>query len=647
MDKQGKKTIFSRVMSALRGDTAPVIPPDEPVPEAVPTASAEAPDAAPAPAPINPAAWKPLPESHTWKLWALYHADESPCPPLIFALDDIGDHVPLLTEDELAREATSFSLEMEQKAEQRVRLLQKHRDAIMKAMQEEAARAAEADENAQPSTPETPDAAEGAQSASPETPETAEGAQSADPDAAEPETVYPDPDLPADYYIHISRNGMMAWLVIFPPVGNGAKPSLDGIGKALGAAGVKADIDPAVVPKLLRNPPVFTCLCIAWGTPEVPGISGSIVEHFARKKSSEIVMDETGNVDYRAQTYVQAIKKGETICDIIPPSPGKDGMRVDGTVMPAAKVMPAKPPNGSNTSLTDDGNHLLASIDGHLEFSGGVFSVKTLLDIPGNVDYCTGNIDFHGDVHIGGDVRENFVVHATGCITIDGLVEAATIEADGDVVISKGVLGDNKALIRAQGSVRAKYLENCRVYAGKDVVADCIMASQVFSDETISVRTGRGTVIGGSLAAANLIAANILGSKAERKTQITLGTLPFVEKELQENAEELDAIDTELIELEARLRFLTSRSDPRPPEIKERSKLQLRRSVLVLKQDKLNKRQEELRAMEPDLAHCRLECHVAYPGVAIAIGEDSKVIDAAWVNCKVTYDVEEKQLKIT
>lgn len=62
---------------------------------------------------------------------------------------------------------------------------------------------------------------------------------------------------------------------------------------------------------------------------------------------------------------------------------------------------------------------LIATMDGHLEYSNGAFYVRPVLEIRGDVDYSTGNIDFIGDVQIAGDVRENFSVRATGSITVD------------------------------------------------------------------------------------------------------------------------------------------------------------------------------------------------------------------------------------
>lgn len=70
------------------------------------------------------------------------------------------------------------------------------------------------------------------------------------------------------------------------------------------------------------------------------------------------------------------------------------------------------------------------------------------------------------------------------------------IEAGRRYHIRKGVLGDGRAVIKSQRSVNAQFLENCVVYAKDSVTASSILTANVYSDDQIVVRTGRGTIIG-------------------------------------------------------------------------------------------------------------------------------------------------------
>ncbi len=456
----------------------------------------------------------------------------------------------------------------------------------------------------------------------------------------------PEGDLEAQCWVYMAKNGLVAWAFLVPPQKSEGTLAKETIEAALQEEGVTTGIDTGLVEELYQSKAYFVLRPVAWGTPVVEGCDGKIVPRFQpQEEPKALEVDERGEVDYRAQSYVRHVQKGDVICDIVQPEPGTDGMRVDGTPIHAKAVQPAKVPDGSNTTLSEDGTQLVATMDGYLEFKGSVFEIKSFLDIPGDVDYSTGNVDFRGDVHIAGDVREGFIVRATGKVTIDGLVEAATVEASGDVIITKGVLGDNRALIKSRGTIRAKYLENCVAYAGDCIYADCIVSSQVYSDAKIQVVSGRGTVIGGTLIAAERIDAGIIGSQAGRKTEITLGILPYVHEEQRNNEIDLQAIHAELEELDKSLHYLENRGMDASTE--KLAKLRLRKSVLGLKENKLIKRQLELDQQIPDLSKCRLSCGTLYPITILTVGESVRTIEQTWTRCTVIYNVEDQEIQIS
>ena len=65
--------------------------------------------------------------------------------------------------------------------------------------------------------------------------------------------------------------------------------------------------------------------------------------------------------------------------------------------------------------------------------------------------------------------------------------------------------------------------------------ASSILTANVYSDNEIVVRTGRGTIIGGRLTAANVISATVIGSRSERLTELFVGEYPFVKQQREEN----------------------------------------------------------------------------------------------------------------
>lgn len=466
-------------------------------------------------------------------------------------------------------------------------------------------------------------------------------------DAGEnPESIIVPPqevDIDAQFLVYLSHDKLVAWLLILPPHGKGTL-RVDEVGRALQNHQVTSGIDTACLTSLATEKPYFKMIPIAVGTPAFEGTNGSVVELFPRVLEYEVKLDEEGVADYKSSNYVRQVYKDTVICDIILPVEGTPGLSVDGKVIQPKAVRPAKVPKGRNTTITEDGLQMVATMDGNLEFKGDGFHVRPVMEIAGDVDYETGNIDFTGDVHVKGDVRENFSVTATGSVTVDGLVEAATVEAGTDLLITKGVVGDNRALLKCQGTLRAKYLESCVIYAGKAVYSDCIMNSQVHSDGIIDVTSGRGSVVGGALVAAAGIRAKMIGAESGRRTELTMGVLPVVQAELMDLREELEANRRESEELDRQLSYLEARlgmegSDPRI------AKARMRRSVLAMKEQQAVNRIEALEGQSADLGHCRLESDLVYPITTLQVGNATWTAKTNVVRCRVAYSEHERCLK--
>lgn len=450
--------------------------------------------------------------------------------------------------------------------------------------------------------------------------------------------------LDAFCQIYLSRDKMVAWSFVFPPFGPNGTMRGKSVGYALEQSGVTTGIDSGSMVHIFNEPLYFKLVPIAIGTPAVQGIDGRVTEKFPREITKEVKVDENGIADYRTASYVQVIEKNAVICDIDPPQQGTAGLQVDGKVVEPKPVKAAKIPAGANTTVTEDGRHLIASREGHLEFSHGLFHVRPLLEINGDVDYSTGNIDFPGDVHVKGDVRENFTVRASGTIMIDGMVEAAAIEAGKDLVITRGVVGDNRALIKSGGSVRVKYLENCVVYAAKQIFADCIMNSSIFSDDAISVMSGRGSIIGGALSAAHTIKAHMIGAQSGRRTELTLGVLPYLQNEIQDINGDLSNIHKEQAKLDKELAFLEN-SQGLQGVNEKLAKARMRKSVLGMKEQQLKIRREHLETMEPELSLCRIECDVIYPITSLTVSNSNWTARRMIKPCKIVYDIRTEELK--
>jgi len=427
------------------------------------------------------------------------------------------------------------------------------------------------------------------------------------------EEVRPLPDLDAQVVAFVTNDRLTAWVFAYPPVGAGKELDRDMLAKALKEKQVKYGLDKELLDALPDSPErYFRLYLVARGRAAIHGKDGRIEDLFERRPARELVVDEYNLVDYAAISFIQNADEGDIICRIIAPTAGEGGKTVLGQALPARDGKAAVVPKGRNTAVSDEGDALVATKTGHVEFNGRTFQVRPVLEIEGNVDYSTGRINFLGDVHIHGDICTGFTVRAMGSITVDGVVEAATVEAGSDLIIVKGAQGDNRAVLRASRSIYAKYLESCCVYAVEGLHADCVINCDVYCNGVVEVNTGRGTIIGGGVRAAHEVSAVVLGSRAEARTEVALGGLPCQEFDHEVLVREIAVLEEELEKLE--------RQPESPAKFNRLGKLRMQIAVNKNKLEQFDRHMEGEQEEQEVPGIRRLACDVAYPGASVTIG---------------------------
>lgn len=426
------------------------------------------------------------------------------------------------------------------------------------------------------------------------------------------------PMLDAAPFLFLSADKLYAWLIVFPPINLGEEISRDLLYQALVKQDITYGVDKRLLDRLSHDDRrYFTLYLVAKGTPAFDGRNGNIVDNFPRVVERVLEVDEYDQVDYTALNLIHNAEEGQEICRLIKPTEGEPGRTVTDQEIPAKSGKPVPLPKGRNTEISEDGTQLLASIAGHVEFTGRSFQVKPVLDIPGNVDFSTGDLNFLGDVNIQGDVLSGFTVRAMGNIHVGGVVEAgSTVEAGGDLVVVKGILGDGSTTIQSQRSVFSKYIENSVICVRENIQTDCIINSYLYCGGEIVVQSGRGSIMGGRIWAAHKISAKAIGSLSECKTSILLGGSPCMNFERE-------AVQREVNKLEVALEKLECQPDsPVKNSLLSKTKLKLTAAELKLQQ---LEEVLEARAAQPaeEKQGGKLECGVAYPRTEVSIGEET------------------------
>ncbi len=441
--------------------------------------------------------------------------------------------------------------------------------------------------------------------------------------------------MDAQPLVYVTADQLSAWLVVFPPIGEGRELDQEMLNAILKESGVSYGLNRELLDSLPESENrYFHLFLIARGRAVVHGKDGYIEDFFKRTVRKRFEEDEHGRVDYFHLNIVQNVEKGQPICQIIPPVPGIPGRTVLDEEITCKEGKTPALPKGRNTEASEDGMQLLAVKSGRVEFSGRSFLVKSVLEIAGNVDFSTGNINFVGDVHIHGDVGSGFSVRTIGNVTIDGVVEAAEIEAGGDLIVAKGILGDSRAMIRAHHDVYAKYMENCTVHCRGSLQTDCIVNCDVYCDGEVNVRSGRGTIIGGRIRAAQGVDAKVVGSKSESVTSIFLGGQPFADFERETLLLNIKKQEAELERLE--------RQPESPTRTQRMGKLRLDLSIGRMKLSQFDKELKKIKEKLEEQGGCRLKCSIAYPGMVLTIGDltmplskETSMVDARLVGGEI------------
>ena len=184
-----------------------------------------------------------------------------------------------------------------------------------------------------------------------------------------------------------------------------------------------------------------------------------------------------------------------------------------------------------------------------------------------------GNIDFKGDVVIHGGVKNGIRIHATGSITVDGLVELCDLRAGKDIYLLSGVKGGERTTIHAEGAITAEFIEyaivSCKGMLHADVLFNCL----VNCDSRVITTAGkRSAIIGGYVTAVQGASSLVIGNKFGTVTHVMVGIDEERIKEMSDLADKIRSLDANLakikqgiedFELLAQKKGISYKEDPR------------------------------------------------------------------------------------
>lgn len=333
--------------------------------------------------------------------------------------------------------------------------------------------------------------------------------------------------------IFASQDRMLVSARFYAPSVNGERMTFREFMGDLAQKNIKFGIMEKELEEFFENPQYCTNILVAKGEPPRHGTDARIEYYFETDLTAKPTLKEDGSVDFFHLNTISHCKEGDVLAKLFPEDAGEDGTSVYGEKIKPRAVKRETLRFGRNISLTEDRMMIKSDVNGHVTLVDGKVFVSNVLEVE-NVDNSTGNIDYDGSVTIRGNVCTNFSVKAKGNIEVNGVVEGAYLEADGNIIIARGMNGMVKGTLRAGGNVIAKYIENSKVYAGGYVSTESILHSEVMAGTEVLVTGRRGFITGGRVCATNLVRVKTLGSSMGADTTIEVGADPEVKLKLQQ-----------------------------------------------------------------------------------------------------------------
>ena len=320
----------------------------------------------------------------------------------------------------------------------------------------------------------------------------------------------------------------------YPPVSNGALLTKEDIVNALVRSGIKYGVNESAINNFLRDRNYCTDYILANATMPVQGHDAEITYHFNTDLTLKPKRNDDGSVDFHQLDMISHCNKGDLLATLNPMDQGKPGIDVCGNVIRPLKVTNKVLRHGNKIILSPDGLRMFSEVDGHVTLTDGRVFVSDTYEVHADVDASTGDIVYEGNVVVKGNVITGFSVRAKGDVEVNGVVEGAYIEAGGQIVLKRGMQGMNKGILKANGNIITKFLENAEVIAGGYVSTESILHCKVSAKGDIVVGGKRGFVTGGEIRSGSMISVKTAGSHMGTMTLLEVGIDPKIVEEFRD-----------------------------------------------------------------------------------------------------------------
>ncbi|MCB9207668.1 MAG: DUF342 domain-containing protein [Ignavibacteriales bacterium] len=358
-------------------------------------------------------------------------------------------------------------------------------------------------------------------------------------------------DLHGSGDVKVSENSMNVYVDIYPSIGENPIPSLDDIVEKILKLNVTAEIDKELLAQKLsevENDKIrILNLCVAKGQLPVNGINGRLENCTNNKEKLEnFDFDEFHKVN-----PVISVKTDDTIAIVHPPTKGEKGINVFGKTVepiPGKEYVIKLGPYTKYSEVNE--NNIIATVDGFVNLNDSSISITDTFTVKGDIDFKSGNIVSKGSLKVVGNVNNDFTLKLTKDIEIGGYVGDAVIESGKNITIRGGFLGKGKGVIKAEGDVELKFVENQKVFTrGSLTIGKEALNAQLFVKNSILTK-GSAVIVGGHAIAGDSIQIYNLGNASESETIVEVGFDYIKRNSIVDNKEKMNSLRKTLEEVD-------------------------------------------------------------------------------------------------
>lgn len=395
----------------------------------------------------------------------------------------------------------------------------------------------------------------------------------------------------SDYLLRINETRMEALLTLYRACSVGELRDL------LRESGIVSGIREKTLEELARGKHIYEEILVAAGTAARDGRDGFFEYHFDTQPETSPIILPDGSVDYNVLGKIELVTNGQLLVTYHPALEAVTGRDVLGNTIEAYEGKELPPLQCKRCEPDESGCEYRACTEGNVTLEGACLTVTPIYVVEGNLDAATGNVDFHGDVLVQGNVFAGVTVKTTGNITVNGHVETASLFAGKDVILKNGMQGSGNGVIRAGRNVMARFLEQTQVIAGQEINTGALLNCEVEAGQNVVIAGNRGNIIGGTVTAVEQITAVSIGNRAGVTTQLVIG----LDSEFKVKMEELDRLSKEYQDnmtdaIHSLDRIANQlKMQPAAPELEQQKAEQMRRKISYqLKLQELSAKREQL-----------------------------------------------------